>query len=130
MRIQGAKEYAAYMKKFQAKLDGKSGGDILRQGVAKALMVVKGESQANYLTGPRPQRLGVVTGRLRSSLLVDTERDGHTVRGTMGTDVYYARKHEFGIGVRKRPFLGPAMKAKSRQVRTIVNDAFERCLRG
>ena len=52
----------------------------------------------NRLTGPRPQYLGVKSGRLRSSITMFNslqDRDGASVR--IGTNVEYARIHEFGF---------------------------------
>jgi phage gpG-like protein len=50
----------------------------------------------DYLTGPRPQKLGVVTGRLRSSIRFRIDSDGKLTTIRFGTDVPYARVHEEG----------------------------------
>jgi hypothetical protein len=50
----------------------------------------------DYLTGPRPQKLGVVTGRLRSSIRFAIDSDGKLIQVRFGTDVKYAEAHERG----------------------------------
>lgn len=53
-------------------------------------------AKKEYLTGPRPERLGVGTGRLRSSLSSKVERDGSVIKTSVGTNVIYAAIHEKG----------------------------------
>ena len=74
----------------------------LGQGIARALdrqnQQTIGHSQAAYLTGPRPSRLGVRTNRLRASLTASQAVvEGGTVSSTIGTNVQYAGVHEFGF---------------------------------
>lgn len=55
-------------------------------------------AQRHYLTGPRPQKLGVRTNRLRSSLTAAPARvAGSQVISAIGTNVEYAGVHERGI---------------------------------
>lgn len=62
-----------------------------------AFSVVR-RAQTNYLTGPRPKRLGVVTGRLRSNISAKVEKNnGETITATMGTNVVYGKVHEYGF---------------------------------
>lgn len=67
---------------------------------------------ADYLRGPRPERLGRVSGALSRSVRFKTRTTKSAVfltlqagGGPEGVD--YARKHEEGIGIRPRPFLRP-----------------------
>jgi hypothetical protein len=67
---------------------------------ASAFMVTR-TAQKNYLSGPRPSRLGVVTNRLRGSLsegdpnfIFDVQRQQARVTVTAGTNVSYAITHE------------------------------------
>ena len=53
-------------------------------------------SKEKYLTGPRPEKLGVVTGRLRSSIRAKVEARPDRIVAKFGTDVPYAAIHEFG----------------------------------
>jgi len=96
----------------------------VQQGVLK----VQSTAQSQYLTGPRPHKLGVVSGRLRGSITVNTSRKGNTVSGRVGTNVLYGAVHELvGIGKakRKRPFLGPALKDS----RKFINKRIDRALK-
>jgi phage gpG-like protein len=71
----------------------------------------------NYLSGPRPERLGVVTGNLRRSVRFRVVNDAGRVIVTFGTNVPYAAIHEFGgdtgrnhkTHIRRRPFLATGM---------------------
>ena len=71
----------------------KAASDALGRG----LELVRSLAQREYLSGPRPSRLGVVTTRLRNSISwrVTETRDGGIV-GRIGTTVPYGRFHEFG----------------------------------
>lgn len=71
---------------------------------ASALQVTR-TAQRNYLSGPRPTRLGVVTNRLRGSLtesspnfILDVQRQAMRVTVTTGTNVEYAEVHEPPVG--------------------------------
>jgi len=50
----------------------------------------------DYLSGPRPDKLGVGTGNLRSKIRYEIGESGNIVAVTVGTDVPYAAAHEFG----------------------------------
>ena len=149
MKMTGAKETAKALRKTADNRSGK-GPDYLRQGVALALQHVKKRASFKLTTGP----LHVRTGRLRGSLLTDTQRLGTTVKGQVGTDVVYGRVHEYGativpkasdylrFQVRKgvwrsakkvtipaRPWLGPSMKESWPDVKREIHRALERCHR-
>jgi phage gpG-like protein len=64
----------------------------------------------DYLTGPRPAKLGVVTGRLRSSIRFAIGEEGDLLVIRFGTDVPYARVHELG----ERPFSFTTERGKKR----------------
>lgn len=66
-------------------------------------------AKRDYLRGPRPRRLGVVTGRLLNSISPEWKRKPWEI--AVGTDVLYGRTWELGLGggpIPKRPFLQPA----------------------
>ncbi len=91
-----------FMKGLEKELN-RFGNDIVRQAKVK------------YLTGPRPQNLGVVTGRLRSS--VNFKNLPNKLSILVGTDVPYGAKHEWeGVGQAKtkRPFIFPAIVDKEK----------------
>lgn len=66
-------------------------------GIRKGLEFAKTISMREFLRGPRPAKLGEVTGRLRDSLTVSVTRTGKGVVGRIGSNVKYARFHEFGL---------------------------------
>lgn len=74
-------------------------------GIAKAMdrqnQLTIGHSQRSYLSGPRPQRLGVRTNRLRGSLVAAPARvSGNAIISAIGTNVAYAGIHERGFNGR------------------------------
>lgn len=88
-------------------------------GLSRGLLYAAGVSQTQYLTGPRPTRLGVRTNRLRSSIATRVAVEGEKVRGAMGTNVVYGAFWEFGFhgleGVRahQRTVRGSAVMVKA-----------------
>lgn len=83
--------------------------------IAKALdrenQLTIGHVQSDYLTGPRPAKLGVRTNRLRGSINASKAIvQGETVSSIIGTNVAYAGVHEHG-------FDGPVkVKAHTRRI--------------
>jgi hypothetical protein len=68
------------------------------KGLRRGLEKVSTVAQREYLSGPRPERLDVRTRRLRNSISYDvrvTPKRG--VIGRIGSNVAYARYHEFGF---------------------------------
>ena len=56
-----------------------------------------GIAMKEYLSGPRPARLGVRSGRLRGSLTRKVTVTAEKVTGILGSNVPYAAFHEFGF---------------------------------
>lgn len=52
--------------------------------------------KSRYLTGPRPNKLGVVTNELRSSIRFKVQNTNQGLGIRFGTDVQYAPVHEYG----------------------------------
>lgn len=75
--------------------------DALRAGLMRGLQYAQAVAGTRFLTGPRPEKLGVRTGRLRSSVTQEiTETTAGTesaFSGRIGTNVQYAAFHEFGF---------------------------------
>jgi phage gpG-like protein len=92
------------------KLGKATAQNTLEQPLYKGGLLLKVWSQKNRLSGPRPNILGVVTGRLRSSISVSRSIKKDEYKILIGTNVEYARKHELGIGIRARPFLRPSIE--------------------
>jgi phage gpG-like protein len=118
-------------------------------------------AKSGYLSGPRPGKIGVVTGRLRSSinaaLSSSLTNRGRTVELRFGTDVPYARKHEYGfrgtetvrvhlrrltgrasqvrqhmrrVNLKPRPFLTPAVADNVPWFRPKLVETLKRIARG
>lgn len=67
------------------------------RGLARGLEHVIQVASLQYLSGPRPQRLDVVTTRLRKSITRRVIQTADSVRGVVGTNVVYAGYHELGF---------------------------------
>ena len=110
---------------------------ILPQAAKKALteaaITVQREAQEAHLTGPRmprgaggttnatlavgQSRKGHIGGRLRQSIAIDVQVKPGEVSATVGTNVFYGRLHELGIGkMPERPFLRPSLSANHHQI--------------
>jgi len=139
-----------------AKLKASTAEKVIKKSLEQGGIVLAGWSAENRLTGPRPEFLGVVSNRLRSSIQntkdsvsrAEEIRDGYQVR--IGTNVKYARIHEFGgtinvtkkmrgflhykgihlrknttnINIPARPFLRPALEDAGNQ-REVLNILLE-----
>ena len=64
--------------------------------LVKATRLVQTTARRDYLSGPRPQKLGVVTGTLRRSIGAIVRMARNEGVGEVGTNVIYAAIHEFG----------------------------------
>ena len=83
------------------------------QATRASLFQVARTAQKDYLSGPRPQKLGVITNRLRGSLsegkpgfLLDVTTQRLQITGTVGTNVTYAAIHESDTDTVIRPTHG------------------------
>ena len=85
--------------------------------------------KTGYLTGPRPEKLGVVTGRLRSSITYLLKSSPKRITAEVGTNVAYGVKHEYGLpgkeggkGTRARPFVEPGVKDTIPKVQQLLEN--------
>ncbi len=67
------------------------------KGLEQGLQRIVGVSNRKYLSGPRPQRLDVLTGRLRGSITYAVDVSPDVVRGSVGTNLPYGEYHERGF---------------------------------
>lgn len=67
------------------------------QALSRGMQYAAGVSQRSFLRGPRPAKLGVVTGRLFGSITSRTTDEGDRIVGAIGTNVPYGRFHEEGF---------------------------------
>ena len=102
-----------------------------------AELVIK-EVKTQHLSGPKMPRgvgadssgfgnatLGVVTGTLRRSINKKVSVTPGKISATVGTNVKYAPRHEFGQeGMPERPFLRPSLAAKHDEVFKYIREAF------
>jgi len=138
------------LNKLRKKMDAATEQTVILRGLKLSGLFLVRWTRRFRLTGPRPEFLGVRSGRLRSSISVRAVRKmGDSYRASIGTNVVYARIHERGgiiraknqefltfnipgVGFRKarsvtippRPFLKPAIERKDNQRR--IKDIFER----
>jgi len=113
----------ADVDKLLKKLDPQQRDGVIRQSLTQSAIFIAGWIKTNRLSGPRgPTRLGVVTGRLRSSITsTPTQKEGNTYFARIGTNVVYGRIHEYGgmtgrnhsVNMPKRPFMRPAVEDKA-----------------
>lgn len=123
-----------------AKLNAVTQQDVIFRSLKTAGLLLAGWSKQNRLSGPKPQYLGVVTGRLRSSIAAgEPEKDGDVYTEKVGTNVVYAAIHEFGgragrngsVLIPSRPFLRPAIADSDNQQQILniltenINEALE-----
>ena len=88
-------------------------GRALHRAASQSAGEMVGNTQDNYLRGPRPAFLGRVSGALARSVRFKTtpRNNGITVNLMAGggpESVDYARRHELGEGIRARPYLRPS----------------------
>ncbi len=74
------------------------------KGLKRGLEFARTISMREFLSGPRPAKLDVVSTRLRNSIAWTVKRTGKGVVGRIGSNVKYAAFHEFGFrGVMQVP---------------------------
>jgi phage gpG-like protein len=111
--------------------------DELGQATRASLFQVTRTAQQKYLSGPRPERLGVVTNRLRGSLsegdpdfVFDVTRRAFIIEGRVGTNVLYGPTHEFGATIKpKRGQYLAVPTALAKTAAGALKDAYNRPLR-
>jgi phage gpG-like protein len=103
-RVRGIQETQAVLRQAEPILM-----DEMDASARAAAFQVTRTAQKNYLSGPRPTRLGVVTNRLRGSLsegapdfVFDLQRQQARITVRTGTNVEYAPAHEFGAIIKPK----------------------------
>jgi len=126
VKVVGDKEVIQRYKMVAKKLP-----DNLYKAMLRLTLYLAGYVKTRKLTG---QSLKVRTGRLRNSITGKAQRIGNKIIGKVGTNVEYARIHEFGgdiypknapylrfqvngqwvttkhVKIPKRPYLQPSLK--------------------
>lgn len=86
------------LKRLFDKFDALRGRKIAERSMDQSGKYLIGWIKRFRLTGPRPKYLGVVTGRLRSSISSSkTQKVNDGYKTQIGTNVDYAEAHEFGF---------------------------------
>jgi phage gpG-like protein len=124
------------IKRLAAKLSKPERDKALKIGMQDSGNLLKNWIMNNRLSGPRPEFLGVVSNRLRSSIgnahkadgIWDYNKDTYTLK--IGTNVEYAAVHEFGVGT---PQQGSVVrghlrrdKSKDEYIKTYVGGKLKR----
>lgn len=112
----------------------------LRAVVTAARDVLKTEmynvertAKKNYLSGPRPDKLGVVTNNLRSAVKGSVEQSGYNLLGHVGfgKHAWYGRLHEEGIGgQKKRSFMVPSIEDHIKDIEAKILASIDETLAG
>lgn len=104
----------------------------IREAVLKAtlsgMFLAERTSKKDYLSGPRPDKLGVVTGILRNSVRAKAYPDGNNIIGEIGSNVVYARAHEEGYkprNLKARPFLSTAINDNIKKIEQLIHKAVD-----
>jgi len=103
----------------------------LRDGVRQAMLVVEREAKSSF---GKPDNLKVLSGRLRSSINVDTKVLANKVIGEIGSDVVYSRIHELSgyagprrlIFLRERAYLAPAFEKKAGKILDVIANSIRK----
>ena len=94
------------------------------KGVKEAMFYAEAASKKRFGT---PGNLRVVTGRLRASINSKAQIVRNDIVGSIGTDVEYGAKHEFGTyGMKQRPFLKPAIEENLNKINDIILNSIYR----
>lgn len=123
------------LSRLSKKLKASTKDSVIKKAMYISAVDIAGWVKDKRLTGPRPKYLGVITGRLRSSITAGrTIRRGNTYMTPIGTNVIYARTHELGDnrrGIPARPFLRPGIKERKNQRRilTIIKSLIEKSIK-
>ena len=111
------------LKRLANKLSKDERDKAIRVGMMDSGNVLKHWIMRERLSaepGYSPNQLHAITGRLRTSIgakiadgIYEYNNDTYTLR--IGTNVQYAPKHEYGIGVRPRPFMSASIEDRDNQ---------------
>lgn len=116
------------VKNLLNKLKGATWDNVIDTALHQGALNIKAWSVKNRLRGPRPKFLGVgvypagsgrVGGRLKNSIAVSRNINRNIKEFRIGTNVEYAARHEFGLGIRARPFLRPSIENKNNQQKVL-----------
>jgi len=94
--VTGAREVVADLRRFDAAARGE-----IQKGIGRIVLKLLVKVKQEKLSGPgQDQVLNVVTGRLRRSITQRIEAGAGEINGIVGTNVEYAKFHEFGQSIK------------------------------
>lgn len=117
------------LKKISNKIPGFREGTF--KGLKRAILFVEGKAKQNF--GGVGQ-VGVITGTLRRSIKTNVIKEGTRTRAIIGSNVIYARIHEFGgqagrgrsVRIPARPYIGPAITDNETEIKNIIQRAIRK----
>lgn len=93
------------LRRLMRTISPKQNPDLYSRAMLRSGEVVLDQIQ-KHIRGPRPKRLGVVSGRLANSMRITRKKLPELIR--LGTKLRWAGKYDFGPQEIRRPFLMPA----------------------
>ena len=119
-------------EQFERKIKAwaKNTPEAVERGLKAGAELVRAEAVLNHLSGPKmPKGKGSLknatlqprTGDLRGSINTKV-KTSPKISAQVGTSIKYARRHEEGIKMPKRPFLKPSLEAKRDKAVELILD--------
>lgn len=107
--VWGVIEWKEFQKRF-IKLEEKW-PTALHQALADGLEYARRKIVTEEMSGPRPVKLGVISGRGRASIHWGLKTHGKVIIGEIGSNVWYLPLHEYGLHVfRERRMIGKGLQ--------------------
>ena len=103
---------------------------IMKRFLTRVGIKVQSIARKDFLRGPRPRVLGIVSGDLARSITVD--KSGLPDSIEVGSRLVYAPVHEFGLprkGIRARPFISTALDKATPEFAGMLRKEIERVTR-
>lgn len=126
------------LQRLIRKLDASTKDETLRNGLNRARGYITKWIVENRMHGPRPDILGVKTGRLSNSVMASIKspilKQGNSYIAVIGTNIVYARVHEYGYSKRNipaRPYLRPGIENRDNQLQAVkdIKDVVEEAIK-
>lgn len=131
----------ASLEEFRDRIEALSRNmpNILKKVLLRGGALIREEIVLRHLSGPKMPRgvgdpenatLQPQSGDLRGSIRYEARVESDRVGLVLYTNVEYARKHEEGRGVPKRPFMKPSLNKKKKEAIDFIRENVMEALRG